>query len=195
MRSRTLCVWINDQLVGQLNESNSVWSFRYADSWLENDEGSDLAPALPRTSVEIVDGSSTRPVQWFFENLLPEASARQTLLQELSHVDGGAFTLLQHHGQELAGALTLLQEDEYITEEGEAPLSFAELSRRIQALPTTPLTAYAPKKVILAGAQHKLMVTFRDGELFEPIGKTASTHILKPDLPHKNHYPHTAVNE
>ena len=40
----------------------------------------------------------------------------------------------------------------------------------------------------LAGAQHKLPVCLRDGELFEPIGRQSSTHILKPDS-HVDGYP------
>ncbi|MEW6703726.1 MAG: HipA domain-containing protein [Pseudomonadota bacterium] len=46
----------------------------------------------------------------------------------------------------------------------------------------------------IAGAQHKLLVVLRDGELFEPMGATASTHILKPDHPSAD-YPASAVNE
>ena len=46
----------------------------------------------------------------------------------------------------------------------------------------------------LAGAQNKLLVVYRDGALFEPIGSEPSTHILKP-----NHvsgdYPASVINE
>ncbi|MDF2463836.1 MAG: protein HipA [Ramlibacter sp.] len=33
----------------------------------------------------------------------------------------------------------------------------------------------------LAGAQHKMLVVMRGGELFEPLAATPSTHILKPN--------------
>jgi serine/threonine-protein kinase HipA len=46
----------------------------------------------------------------------------------------------------------------------------------------------------IAGAQHKLLVVLQDGQLFEPIGATPSTHILKPDHPSTD-YPASAVNE
>lgn len=46
----------------------------------------------------------------------------------------------------------------------------------------------------LAGAQHKLAVVLQAGALFEPVGATASTHILKPDHPDAD-YPHSAINE
>ncbi|OXH89050.1 toxin HipA, partial [Burkholderia multivorans] len=57
------------------------------------------------------------------------------------------------------------------------------------------LTHDAPKKMSLAGAQHKLPVVLRDGRLFEPSGQAVSTHILKPNHPHAHDYPHSVVNE
>lgn len=46
-----------------------------------------------------------------------------------------------------------------------------------------------------AGAQHKLAVVVRDGQLFEPSGQAASTHILKPNHAQTNAYPSAVVNE
>lgn len=46
----------------------------------------------------------------------------------------------------------------------------------------------------LAGAQQKLAIVMIDGQLFEPTGTRASTHILKPDVL-SEHYPCSAVNE
>ena len=47
----------------------------------------------------------------------------------------------------------------------------------------------------LAGAQHKMALIYRDNELFEPIGSTLSTHILKPDHQDTDDYPHSVANE
>jgi serine/threonine-protein kinase HipA len=46
----------------------------------------------------------------------------------------------------------------------------------------------------LAGAQHKLAIVLQDGALFEPVGATPSTHILKPNHPDDD-YPHSVINE
>lgn len=46
----------------------------------------------------------------------------------------------------------------------------------------------------LAGAQHKMVVVLRDGELFEPPPGTPSTHILKPNHPAAE-YPASVINE
>jgi serine/threonine-protein kinase HipA len=47
----------------------------------------------------------------------------------------------------------------------------------------------------LAGAQHKLLVVYQDGKLYEPEGATPSTHILKPNHPDTGSYPASVVNE
>lgn len=46
----------------------------------------------------------------------------------------------------------------------------------------------------LAGAQHKMVVVLRDGELFEPLPGTPSTHILKPNRPAAE-YPASVIDE
>jgi len=46
----------------------------------------------------------------------------------------------------------------------------------------------------MAGAQDKLLVVYRDGMLFEPVGSEPSTHILKPN--HRGaDYPASVINE
>jgi serine/threonine-protein kinase HipA len=76
--------------------------------------------------------------------------------------------------------------------EGQAhlkPLPYQELSRRIANLPQTTLTRDAPKRMSLAGAQHKMLVVLKGADLYEPVGATPSTHILKPDHPASDTYP------
>jgi serine/threonine-protein kinase HipA len=52
----------------------------------------------------------------------------------------------------------------------------------------------APKRMSVAGAQHKLLVILEGDALYEPLPGDASTHILKPDHPEPQ-YPHTVINE
>lgn len=193
--TRRLCVWFNDHLVGRLEEANNLWTFHYDEAWIQGRNGFDLSPGLPRSKGVIVDGATTRPVQWFFDNLLPEEGARQVMAKDQRFEATDSFAMLAYYGQESAGALTLLAEDEKILEEGQESLTFEDLSQRIRNLPTTPLASARAKRMSLAGAQHKLAVIYRDQALFEPIGNALSTHILKPDHPHVDHYPHTAINE
>lgn len=194
MSNRTLQAWINEGKVGELRDENGIWSFVYTPQWVNADDGYALSPALPRQLDPIVDSSSTRPVQWYFDNLLPEEGAR-TLLAKDAKVDvADAFGLLAYYGAESAGSLILTASDSEPNVSGEKQLPDPELQARIDKLPKIPLTSGAAKRMSLAGAQHKLAVIYRDDAIFEPIGRTPSTHILKPDHPDGD-YPHSVVNE
>ena len=74
-----------------------------------------------------------------------------------------AFGLLAHFGAESAGSLVLHdpRHDSALpapAKQGLKPLPLAGLSQRINNLPRVSLTRDAPKKMSLAGAQHKMLV-------------------------------------
>ncbi|MBD9413481.1 HipA domain-containing protein [Pseudomonas sp. PDM16] len=187
---RELLAWIGNRLVGHLRDDNGIWSFSYADGWADFD----LCPNLPAKNRTIVDGSSHRPVQWYFDNLLPEEGQRQLLAGDARLDASDAFALLTHYGAESAGSLTLLPPGQELPEGALRPLPDADLSRRIEAMPRLPLTHEANKRMSLAGAQHKLAVVFDQAELYEPVGALPSTHILKPDHPEQA-FAHSVINE
>jgi serine/threonine-protein kinase HipA len=196
MTQRILVAYINHQQVGTLEDNNGTWSFTYSEEWLQ--DGYELSPALPLTAGAIVDKSTFRNVQNFFDNLLPEEAARRLMASDAGIDVSDRFALLAYYGAESAGAITLLPEgtkpDSSIEKQ---PLSYAALSTRINNLPQISLNSDAPKRMSLAGAQHKLPVCYSpdSGEISEPVGSTASTHILKPDHNDTEHYPHSALNE
>lgn len=190
---RSLLATIDGQHVGTLQEDRSLWRFDYTQAWRERADAFDLSPWLPRQSASVVDGSTARPVQWYFDNLLPEEHLRVRVASEAGVTANDEFALLAHYGAESAGALTLLLPDAVQAGGSRMPLSNAALSDRIGKLPRHSLGHSAEKRMSLAGAQHKLAV-IEDGELYQPAGATASTDILKPDS-NNSDYPHTAVNE
>ncbi len=192
---RELEVWFRSRRVGVLRDTGAAWSFDYDPDWLRAGDGFDLSPALPRANGRIEDGGSQRPVQWFFDNLLPEEEARALLAREATIPQADAFGLLAWYGAESAGALVLLPPGAPPATQGLQSLADAELSKRIHNLPRQSLALGAPKRMSMAGAQHKLAVVVHDGELYEPVGLTPSTHILKPDHVHVEHYPHSVANE
>jgi serine/threonine-protein kinase HipA len=195
MTSRRLEVTANEQLVGHLRERDDLWEFEYAADWSTSLQGFDLSPALPRTELLHADGASNRPVQWYFDNLLPEEALRTVLAKEANVPAEDAFGLLAYFGAESAGSLVLRElEKPRSTERGLKPLPLAELSQRITNLPKASLTKDAPKHMSLAGAQHKLLVVLDGDKLFEPLPGTPSTHILKPDHLGDN-YPASVMNE
>ena len=194
---RELRVYVDATLVGTLQEDNNIWSFTYAPSWLAAPEGFDLSPALFRTAATHLDGSSVRSVQWYFDNLLPEENLRLDVAREAGIADvQDAFSLLAYLGAESTGALTLLPPGAPLPNTRTATaLSPEQLSARIAELPRQTLTRQAPKRMSIAGAQHKLLVVLLEDKLYEPEGATPSTHILKPDHPLAQTYPASAFNE
>lgn len=189
--SRSLNIYINDDLIGTLIEDNDIWALAYDEKWAHMEGSFDLSPALPRSQLFHQDGATMRPVQWYFDNLLPEEKLREQIALDASLRDkDDAFALLEYLGVESAGALILLPPGQSPERHAALkPLTYSEISRRISNLPTTTLTKEAPKRMSLAGAQHKLLVVLKGDDLYEPVGGTPSTHILKPDHPDKQTYP------
>lgn len=197
MSDRQLIASIDGTTVGTLTEDGNLWAFEYASAWRRSGAGFPLSPHLPLREGPQADGATVRSVQWHFDNLLPEEGARVLLARDAGLRDiYDAFGLLEYYGRESAGSVTLRRPDD--APPGDAalrPLTDEELDARIRDLPTVPLTHDSPKKMSLAGAQHKLAVVLRDEQLFEPSGQAVSTHILKPDHPQTDNYPHSVINE
>ncbi len=193
--ARELVASINGREVGALREQGNLWSFHYAPTWIDAADAYDLAPNLRRADINIIDGATLRPVQWFFDNLLPEKDARETLSAEAKLVSSDAFGLLEYYGRESAGAITLTTRDAMLPPAAYQLLDDAELHRRIVNRPRRSLMADAPKKMSNAGAQDKLAVVVRGNELFQPVGDAVSTHLLKPDHIDREYYPDTVANE
>ncbi len=192
---RTLVATLNDRRVGTLREGDDLWSFEYDPAWMEAPDGFDLSPALARKRKVHHDGGSDRPVQWYFDNLLPEEQLREVVSGEAGIRGDDAFALLEYLGAESAGSLVLRppgQPDG--VPRGLQPLADAELTRRIRNLPRVALSHGAPKRMSSAGAQHKLLVVFRDDMLYEPVGDEPSTHLLKPNHVDDD-FPASVINE
>jgi serine/threonine-protein kinase HipA len=192
---RTLTAFLNDIRIGTLSEGDDLWSFEYDAKWATAPDSFDLSPSLQRAQLVHHDGGSDRPVQWYFDNLLPEENLREAVSKEANIRGDDAFALLEYLGAESAGSLVLLPPDRDLPERGSLQaLSDDDLCKRIRNLPRATLSSGAPKRMSAAGAQNKLLVVYRDNKLYEPVGSEPSTHILKP-----NHlgddYPASVINE
>lgn len=194
MSPRILEASINGRRVGTLKDEQGRWTFTYDRSWLSFDKRYALSPHLPLQEESLVDNSSQRQVQWYFDNLLPEEGQRTLLATEATIHQADAFALLEHYGAESAGSITLLPEGDPVNENNTVPLSDVALEKRISNLPNLPLAHGANKRMSLAGAQHKLAVIYKDNQFYEPQGNTASTHILKPDHP-STAFSQSVINE
>lgn len=171
-------VWI-----GTLDVTEGRWSFAYAPEWMHHP----LAPGFPLTVRDYQDAGEHRPVEWFFENLLPEGRLRELIAfrDRIDPRDSWAF--LVRHGQDTAGALSLVSvnPDGEIPGEVLVPLSQEDLQAKIEESRkrNLPLMAsWDDIRMSLAGAQEKLGLRIDpDGVMFLPEGTAASTHIVKPE--------------
>lgn len=192
---RQLSVIIETTLIGVIRENNGLWSFQYDEKWLRDSAKFPLTPSLTLREEPHIDTGSKRPVQWFFDNLLPEEGARELIARDNSLDKDDAFSMLESVGSETAGALTLLPPGAEIPEGGLASLPRAELNERIKKLPHAQLNNKQHKRMSIAGAQHKMLLVIDQGEYYEPIGQTPSTHILKPEHQNPDQYWCTVRNE
>ena len=79
---RRLNLFINQVQLGTLHEDNDLWTLAYLPQWRDLPASFDLSPALPRSQLLHRDGATVRPVQWYFDNLLPEEKLRELIAAE-----------------------------------------------------------------------------------------------------------------
>jgi len=192
-----LRVWANVRPMGWFGHAAGKFFFYYDEEWLTQSGSYVLAPQFKLTS----EHYSGVAVKTFFENLLPEGQALDDVLAAISHRHASPFEILGHLGQELPGVLSLLHETvQNTSQQSYTPLSYEELSKRIQQRQLRPLILSNERTTMsVAGAQDKLGVRFepkknKQANLFDSMGTSPTTHILKPDSRHTKYQP-SAINE
>ncbi len=183
--TRRLVVWWNGARVGLLAlNAYGEPEFSYAEDWLAKPDARPVSASLPLQS-EPFDRRATLP---FFEGLLPEASQRTAIAQALGISEQNEFRLLEEIGGEVAGAIEVWPEEaEPASVDVRGPfrvLSDDELVALIDRLPTRPMLAGGEDglRLSLAGAQSKLPVVCKDGQIALPAPGQPTTHILKPEI-------------
>jgi len=170
--------------VGAVEEaSDGSLSFVYDDRY----EGPAISVSLPR--------DVGRAGAHFFTNLLPEGATRERICARLKISVDNDFALLRAIGGECAGALSLLVEGEEPSSEPQPyeALEADHIDAWVAGEGEVPLlVGGAATRLSLAGAHDKLPVFVDDAELYLPLARAPSTHILK--LPHERHK-HVPQNE
>jgi len=190
-----LIVSANGICVGTLEVKQGQWKFGYSTEWKDYA----LSPTFPISTRAFEDTANARTVEWFFENLLPEGRLRDLIALRDRIDPRDTWALLIRHGQDTAGALSLMPEGFVATtEEILVPLSREALQEKIEAsrARNLPLMAsWDEIRMSLAGAQEKLGLRIDgDGALFLPEGSAPSTHIVKPENASAD-FPYCPANE
>lgn len=180
-----LKVLLNGREVGLLSRASSgAIDFQYAKDWLGWENAIAVSLSLPLREDRYIGA----PVLAVFENLLPDNKAiRDRVAARVKASGTDAFSLLSKIGNDCVGALQFLADDADPGKAGSIeghPISDEDIARKIKDLKADPLGMDDDEdfRISIAGAQEKTALLFQDGKWFTPIGTTATTHILKPQI-------------
>lgn len=180
-----LSVLLNGQRVGQLSrEPSGAIAFQYDAAWFGQSASFAVSLALPLRE----DRYTGAPVFAVFDNLLPDGEPIRRHIAERVGAQGvDPFHLLAALGHDCVGALQFVHEDVEPEPAGGTKareISETEIAEMIRNLGRSPLGVGGDEsfRISLAGAQEKTALMLRDGRWYKPIGTTATTHIIKPQI-------------
>ncbi|MGO4714847.1 type II toxin-antitoxin system HipA family toxin [Bradyrhizobium sp. 2TAF24] len=180
-----LNVFLNGRLVGVLRrEASGAIDFRYDRDWLSWDATFPISLSLPLREDRYIGA----PVINVFDNLLPDNEPiRRRVAERVGAAGTDAYSMLSALGHDCVGALQFLLDGSDPGPAGQVDgkaVTDAEIADLIQNLASAPLGMGADEdfRISIAGAQDKTALLRRDGKWYKPVGTTATTHILKPQI-------------
>jgi serine/threonine-protein kinase HipA len=178
----TLDVYLHGNLAGHLiQDDHGQTLFEYIPDWLKNPNAIPLSISLPLQAGKFAE-KYCKP---FFAGVLPDTAKRKLIARNLGISANNDFSMLEQIGGECAGAITFLSTGTKLSDStgNYRSLSSAELEKILIELPKRPLMAgESGVRLSLAGAQDKIAVYKKDGQLFLPLDNAPSSHIIKPDI-------------
>ncbi|MGH8462109.1 MAG: HipA domain-containing protein [Stenotrophobium sp.] len=181
---RTLDVFRDGQLIGQLRDVNDEIEFEYAPKYLAH-QPRPISASLP-LDPPLTHGARARS---FFGNLLPEGDVRTALSRQYKLDAADDVGMLAKLGADCAGALVILPAgeqplpDDAPFEQRYVPVADEyEFGQLIDALQMSPTAAFKGilTRMSLAGAQSKTAIArfYPDPRIYRSLGG-ATTHIVK----------------
>ena len=180
-----LNVFLNGRLVGVLRrETSGAIDFRYDRQWLTWESTFPISLSLPLREDRYIGA----PVISVFDNLLPDSEPiRRRVAERVGAGGTDAYSMLTALGRDCVGALQFLPDGIDPGPAGKIEgklIDETEVTKLIQNLATAPLGMGEDDdfRISIAGAQEKTALLRRDGKWYKPVGTTATTHILKPQI-------------
>lgn len=185
-RARALSVWVNGNRAGEWRiPTRGDMEFQYERAWAESEEGRPLSLSLPLS----LDNAPIKgkPVDCYFDNLLPDSDPiRQRLQRQFHTASRSSFDLLAAIGRDCVGAVQLLSPDQPppdIHAINAKPLTDAAIEAAlVQTVSPASFGANGADddfRISIAGAQEKTAFTYHNGRWCRPRGATPTTHIFK----------------
>ncbi len=183
-------VYWDQNIVGKLSQGeNESLEFAYDPNWIHSTK-----PPIS-VSMPVLEKIYTKEAQTFFGNLLPEGDFRRRIEKLFKVSADNDYSLLNEIGGDCAGALTIGREIGHDESAFYATISPTELDRIVTS---EGLAGFGQNgqwnRLSLAGAQGKLPVRIKAGQIELPHQGAASTHILKFNR-QNGEYPHLVENE
>ena len=184
-----LVVYLRGARIGQIefDDDRNSREFSYDKEYLTAADACPISMSLPLQE----DPFNSWETRLFFENLLPPVVVRRKLEKIIHHDHDNYFAFLKVLGGDCAGAIALYPEGVNPSdgEERFRELGEDEADEVLKALPESPLLQGIVEgyRISVAGAQDKLVVRMRNGNLALPLYGTASTHIVKPRMKRCEH--------
>ncbi|MEZ5973211.1 MAG: type II toxin-antitoxin system HipA family toxin [Hyphomonadaceae bacterium] len=186
--AKELVVLVNNDTLGVVAQSgNGSLSFEYDEGWRGSVDPFPLSLSMPLTQRR----HTNQVVRNYILGLLPD---RLNVLESLGRRYGvshrSPFALIAHIGEDLAGAVQMVppgKVDDLRKREGTTQITDAKLAKFLEELVLDPGQTQITEDAgffSLAGAQAKKAVYWVNGKWYEPRGRTPSTHIIKPPIPH-----------
>ena len=193
-----LAVVANRRRLGTLTQARGGdLSFAYATRWRQDPDAFPLSLSMPLRA----DPFSRASVEPWLAGLLPDDEDVLRAWSSRFQVSRrNAFGLLSEVGEDCAGAVQFVRPErlEEFLDAGPPLIEWLaeeEVEHRLRVLRSDPGLGRLPDdagRFSLAGVQPKTALLFDDGRWGLPVGKTPTTHILKPENPH---FPGLVENE
>jgi serine/threonine-protein kinase HipA len=182
MSEHSLQVYGGQARIGEIryDTRNDHFSFEYSQDWLDRPDAYPLSPAIPLEG----DVPHSHTIKRFIENLLPEGRALDIASAHYNVTKNNIFALIRQLGQETAGALSFISDEQKQTEAhtSKREVTLEELAERIEKRNDIPFMVWDGKvRMSMAGYQDKLPLYKEREKLFLVEGALSSTHILKPE--------------
>lgn len=181
-----LDVWLDGRFAGQLlRGGQDQVEFIYDAEYVSDRDSTPLSLSMPKSAV----GHGPDVVMPWLSNLLPDAEGvRSRWAAKFGERRIDPFSLLAHMGEDAPGSVQVVPESAVPSDAGElSSLTERDIARRVRAILADPDhwvddTDDDESRFSLGGNQGKFALARIDGGWFEPNGRAASTHIVKPGM-------------
>lgn len=178
MSEKTLIVLMEGRRMGVVTQKNNRMRFEYDDAWAVDD--TPLSLSMPPA----IRQHSHTAIACFMWGLLTDNEETLSAIGREHHVSPrNPFALLSVVGHDCAGAVQFVRPEDLETVQhggGIEPISDEDIEAELRSLRVRRGGGKANATFSLAGAQPKVAYTRIKGRWFQPSGRMATTHILKP---------------